>query len=137
VKSFINPFNPGNFNGADRTRSAQSWYRIAVIAGKGMAFPWPAPGNPPNDFGTDGGAHNFLRYLESGNTLNYRGAIATFYFNRQAVGTYKCCTTVYGAPTRNYNFDTDFLDPSKLPPLTPVFRDLNALGFAQEIRPGK
>jgi hypothetical protein len=34
-------------------------------------------------------------------------------------------------------FDTDFLDPSLLPPLTPVFRDTNALGFAQEVRPGK
>ena len=95
------------------------------------------PGTPANDFGTDGGAHNFLRYLESGGTVNYQGAIATFYYNRQAVGTYKCCNTVYGAPTRNYNFDTDFLDPATLPPLTPVFRDINALGFAQEIRPGK
>jgi hypothetical protein len=135
--SMVNPYNPGNFNYGDRTRSAQSWYRVAIIAGKGAAFPWPAAGNPANDFGTDGGAHNFLRYLEGGNTLNYRGAIATFFFNRQAVGTFKCCNTVYGAPTRNYNFDTDFLDPAKLPPLTPVFRDINALGFAQEVRPGK
>ena len=96
VKSFINPYDPGNFNGADRTRTQSLIARLAIIAGKGMAFPWPAAGNPPNDFGTDGGAHNFLRYLESGSTVNYRGAIATFYYNRQAVGTYKCCTTVYG-----------------------------------------
>jgi hypothetical protein len=136
VESFLNPYNPGNFNGGNRTRNT-SWYRLAIIAGKGMAFPYPTAGNPPNDFGTDGGAHNFLRYLESGGTVNYQGAIATFYYNRQAVGTYKCCNTVYGAPTRNYTFDTDFLDPATLPPLTPVFRDINALGFAQEIRPGK
>jgi hypothetical protein len=136
VESFLNPYNPGNFNGGNRTRNT-SWYRVAIIAGKGMAFPWPSVGAPPNDFGTDGGAHNFLRYLESGGTVNYQGAIATFYYNRQAVGTYKCCSTVYGAPTRNYSFDTDFLDPATLPPLTPVFRDINALGSAQEIRPGK
>jgi len=136
VESFVNPYNPGNFNGGNRSRNT-SWYRLAIIAGKGMAFPWPAAGNPANDFGTDGGAHNFLRYLESGGTVNYQGAIATFYYNRQAVGTYKCCNTVYGAPTRNYTFDTDFLDPATLPPLTPVLRDINALGFAQEIRPGK
>ena len=65
------------------------------------------------------------------------GSMATFFYNRQAVGTYKCCTTVYGAPTRNYNFDIDFLNPALLPPNTPVFRDMNAVGFSQELRPGK
>ena len=44
---------------------------------------------------------------------------------------------VYGVPNRNYSFDINFLDPSKLPPLTPAFRDINALGFSQETRPGK
>jgi hypothetical protein len=44
---------------------------------------------------------------------------------------------VYGVPVREYAFDTDFLNPALLPPLTPVFRDLNALGFTQETRPGK
>ena len=74
--------------------------------------------------------------LEQGGTVTYSGSIATFYFNRQATGTYKCCTTVYGAPTRTFSFDTDFLDPTRLPPQTPVFRDLNTLGFSQIIRPG-
>ena len=134
ANSFENPYDSGN-----RTRAATGWYRVAIIAGKGMAFPWPSAGNPGTTFGTDGGAHNFLRYLEQGGgTTNYRGAIATFYYSRQAVGTYKYGnSTVYAAPNRVYNFDTDFLDPAKLPPLTPVFRDINALGYAQEIRPGK
>ena len=61
---------------------------------------------------------------------------------RQAVGTFKCCGDtpagiVYSVPVRDYSFDTDFLDPSLLPPLTPVFRDTNTLGFAQELRPGR
>jgi hypothetical protein len=134
--SFLNPYDA-----TQRTRSV-NWYRLAIIAGKGKAFPWPAAGTPDGTFGTDGGAHNFLRYLEQGNgTTNYRGAIATFYYSRQAVGTYKFDnnppTIVYAAPTRAYDFDTDFLDPAKLPPLTPVFRDINALGFSQEIRPGR
>lgn len=34
-------------------------------------------------------------------------------------------------------FDTNFLNPALLPPLTPVFRDINALGFTQETRPGR
>ena len=129
-KSFAYPYNAGN-----RTRNAQNYYRVAIIGGKGMSFPQPA--STAADFGTDGGAHNFLRYLESGGTLNYEGSIATFFYNRQAVGTYKCCTTVYSPPVRNYFFDIDFLDPAKLPPLTPVFRDLNTIGFSQEIRPGR
>jgi hypothetical protein len=133
AESFLNPYTP-----AARPRPANSWYRMGIIAGKGMAFPWPAAGNPPNDFGTDGGAHNFLRYLEgNGQTVNYLGSIATFFYNRQAVGTYKCCTTVYDAPTRAYTFDIQFLQPALLPPNTPVFRDMNAVGFSQELRPGK
>jgi hypothetical protein len=72
----------------------------------------------------------------NGGTVYYKGSIATFYYSRQAVGIYKCCSTVYEAPTREFAFDADFLDPSKLPPLTPVFRDLNTLGFEQETRPG-
>jgi hypothetical protein len=130
-ESFTNPYAPGN-----RNRDAAAWYRVAILAGKGMAFPQPT--GTATDFGTDGGVHNFLRYLEDGNeAVNFSGSIATFFYNRQGAGTYKCCTTVYGAPTRNYAFDIDFLDPAKLPPLTPVFRDLNSLGFTQELRPGK
>jgi hypothetical protein len=129
--SFTNPYNPGA-----RPRSANTFYRLAIISGKGPSFPWP--NGTPDDFGTDGGAHNFLRYLEGGGgTLNYRGSIVTFYFNRQGVGTYKCCATVYSPPTRAYAFDTNFLNPALLPPLSPLFRDMNTLGFSEETRPGR
>jgi hypothetical protein len=113
-----------------------TWYRMAVLSGKGQSFARPEVGGVPQDFGTDGGVHNFLRYLESwsGQTVNYLGAIATFYFNRQAVGTYKCCNTVYEPPTRAYTFDFNFLDPALLPPMTPMFRDVNTTGFAQVVR---
>ena len=122
--------------GQSRPGTTQSWYRLAIVAGKGLAFPQPA--GTATDFGTDGGAHNFLRFLENGgSTVNYLGSMATFFYNRQAVGTYKCCTTVYGAPTRAYNFDVNFLNPALLPPNTPVFRDMNVVGFSQDLRPGK
>jgi len=55
--------------------------------------------------------------------------------NRQAVGIYKCCDVVYGAPTRGYVFDDEFLTPSLLPPRTPMFRDINTLSFRQVLRP--
>jgi hypothetical protein len=128
--SFANPYNPGA-----RPR-AVTYYRVALIAGKHPSFQLPAWGPVASDFGTDGGVHNFLRFLESGSTLNYKGSLASFYYSRQALGIYKCCATVYGPPTRAYSFDIDFLNPALLPPLTPVFRDLNTLGFSQETRPG-
>jgi hypothetical protein len=130
-RSLQSPHQPNNRSGTT------TWYRVAIVAGKGPSFPRPGAGTPPQDFGTDGGTHNFLRYLErwSGQTLNYRGAIVTFYFNRQALGTYKCCTNVYGPPARAYVFDTDFLDPTLLPPGTPMFRDVNILGFTYNLRP--
>jgi hypothetical protein len=132
--SFNTPYVANN-----RPSGVNGWYRVAIIGGKGPAFPMPAVGAVPADFGTDGGTHNFLRYLENwgGQTVNYLGSMATLYFNRQAVGTYKCCTTVYGAPARAYNFDVNFLTPALLPPLTPMFRDLNVIGFSQELRPGR
>jgi hypothetical protein len=138
VNSFGSPGSP--YSTAMRRRSPNTYYRVAIISGKGPIFPLPAGAG--GTFGTDGGAHAFLRMLEgsggSPNTVHYRGSMVTFYYNRQAVGPFKCCgAIVYDTPVRDYQFDTDFLDPAKLPPLTPLFRDLNALGFSQELRPGR
>ncbi|HXE34672.1 MAG TPA: hypothetical protein VN087_12205, partial [Verrucomicrobiae bacterium] len=69
--------------------------------------------------------------------LNYRGSIISMYYNRQAVGLYKCCTTVYSPPSRGYAFDTEFLTPSLLPPRTPLFRDVNTTGFTQLLLPSQ
>jgi hypothetical protein len=124
-------------NGSKTGRAATTTsYRMAVIAGKGISFQHPA--GRYQDFGTDGGMHNFLRFLEnwSGQTLNYRGSIISLFYNRQAVGTYKCGDNdnVYDPPTRGYNFDVEFLDPSLLPPLTPRFSDINITGFTRLIQ---
>jgi hypothetical protein len=61
------------------------------------------------------------------------------YYNRQAVGTYKdgVANSVYQSPTRGYNFDTEFLTPSLLPPRTPLFRDVNTTGFTQLLLPSQ
>lgn len=125
----------GPFDLAQRA-GATTWYRFAVISGKGINFPYINT-QPDWDYGTDGGAHNFLRYIENwgGQTLNFRGSIASMYYSRQGTGTYKCCVDVYSPPTRGYNFDTDFLTPALLPPRTPMFRDVNITGFAQIIKP--
>jgi hypothetical protein len=116
-----------------------TWYRTAIMAGKGVNFQQPGGYVTNQDFGTDGGVHNFLRYIEdwSNDTLNYRGSIISMYTSRQAISAFKCCTTVYSPPTRGYNFDTEFLTPSLLPPRTPLFRDVNTTGFTQLLLPNQ
>ena len=129
VISFTSPHQ------ASSRDAATSWYRVAIVAGKGLAFPQPT--GTFQNFGTDGGTHNFFRMLEDwgGRTANYSGAMITFYNNRQAVGPWQCCRNTYRAPTRAYAFDVDFLDPTLLPPGTPMFRDVNILGFTYNLRP--
>jgi hypothetical protein len=142
--SFLFPYqqSPVSTSPAPVTNPGQragytSWYRVAVAAGKGISFPQPT--GTSQDFGTDGGVHNFFRYIEHwGNqTLNYRGSIINLFTNRQAIGTFKCCTLVYNPPTRGYNFDVEFLDPQLLPPRTPLFRDVNTTGFTQLLLPNQ
>jgi hypothetical protein len=115
----------GNRNATD------TYYRLAIAGGKNINFPKPSWG--ANDFGTDGGVHNFLRYLENWGsaTLHYKGSLVSLYYSTYNTGTFKCCTAVYGAPTRAYSFDLDFSTPQGLPPGTPLFRDVDSLGYRQ------
>jgi len=126
------------------SRSAQtSYYRVAVAAGKNIAFPFPSWENATDyGFGTDGGIHNFLRFLEdwspaAGNqTLNYGGSLVSLYYATYNTGTFKCCKySVYQPPIRNYLFDVDFTNPSGLPPATPMFRDVESLSYRQLFLP--
>jgi len=133
VNSFINPY------GAKNTATS-TYFRTAVMAGKGVSFPIPTGYTVSDDFGTDGGTHNFLRYLESwaGQTVYYQGSMVSMYYNRQATGLYKyggSNNLVYAPGTRNYVFDTTFLTPANLPPRTPLFRDVNTTGFTQLLLP--
>jgi len=127
--------NPANLGGRP---AATTYYRLAIAGGKNMNFPQPAAGNGISaDFGTDGGVHNFLRYIEKwgGSTLSYRGSLVSLYYSQYATGTFKCCTLVYSPPNRNYYFDTAFLDPAKLPPGTPMLQDVVNLTYWQDFKP--
>ena len=57
--------------------------------------------------------------------------MASMYYSEYATGVFKCCTSVYGAPNRNYAFDLDFNDLSNMPPGTPTVTDVVNLGFQQ------
>ncbi len=129
VNSYIGPYNNGLRN------AVSTQYRVAVIAGKQIPFAIP-PGEGQVDFGTDGGLHNFLRYIENwgGDTLTYEGSLVSFYFSRQAVGLYK--GTPYSPPSRQYAFDNNFTQgPQWLPPRTPSLRTVNTIGFSQMLMP--
>src|SRR5260370_33935505 len=91
--------------------------KVLGANGNNINFPSVVAVGVPQDFGTDGGVHNFLRYLENwgGQALNYRGSMASLYYSQYGTGVFKCCGTVYSPPTRNYAFDADFLDLSKMP----------------------
>ncbi len=132
VNTFVSPYNVNGRNAATTS------YRVAIIGGKQIPFPLPA-GEPQQDFGTDGGLHNFLRYIENwgGATLNYEGSLVSFYYSRQAVGLYKGAP-VYSPPTRAYNFDATFTGgPQWLPPRTPSLRTVNTIGFSQMVMPSQ
>jgi len=135
VNSFASPFN-SLFN---RT-GATTYVRTAVVSGKQVSFQIPPWDNSAidgsQDFGTDGGVHNFLRFLERWNgTLNYEGSIVSLFYSRQATGLFNSGGNNYSPPTRGYKFDVNFLDPTLLPPRTPMFRDVNTTGFTQLLLP--
>ena len=88
------------------------------------------------------GVPNFLRFLESWfagstqNTMHYGGSLVSMYYSTYNTGMFKCCTySVYIPPFRDYYFDTDFTTPQGLPPGTPMFRDVESLGYRQLFNP--
>jgi hypothetical protein len=122
---------------AGNRQASTTYYRVAVAGGKNLAFPFPSWENATDyGFGTDGGIHNFLRFLEDWNTpgatLNYGGSLVSLYYATYDTGIFKCCNySIYSPPTRNYVFDVDFTNPAGLPPGTPMFRDVESLGYRQ------
>ena len=131
-------FDAANTDAGTTRTAVTSYYRVAVAAGKPINWPNPQPAWGDSNYGNDGGTHNFLRYLErwSGQTFNYRGSLVSLYYSTYATGTFKYDqNTVYTAPTRDYEFDEDFLELNLLPPGTPRFRDVVNLGFRQVLTP--
>jgi len=126
-----------------RPAGADAYYRMAVASGKNIPFPFPAWATVA-DFGSDGGLHNFLRFLEDwsppsngGNpyTLHYNGSLISMYYAEYNTGAFKCCTAVYNPPNRDYYFDVLFLNPANLPPATPEFQDIVNLSYHQNFTP--
>jgi hypothetical protein len=134
LNSLKSPSNDGG------RQAFTSYYRVAISGGKNIDFPvnvccaWSGT----DDWGTDGGVHNFIRQLENwgGDTLNYKGSLVSMYYSTYATGTDKNGGgTTYEPPNRNFVFDPLFTQPQNLPPGTPLFRDIDNLSYRQSFTP--
>lgn len=86
-----------------------------------------------------GGFENLPRFLEnwSGKKFTWKGSAVDLWLSKKATGTWG--GSYYSPPDRVWEFDTDFLDPSKLPPGTPLisivmktsWREITAPSFVE------
>jgi hypothetical protein len=124
-QSFSSPYNHAN-----RTASTTQM-RFAMISGDTVTSKEATPHQGGTDPRLNGGLHNFKRFLEhwGGQRLDYTGSLINLFNSQVSNGTFKCCNTVYSPPTRNWVFDSTFLDPTRLPPGTPFFQYVQTTGF--------
>jgi hypothetical protein len=87
----------------------------------------------------NGGFENYPRFHEdwSGQTLTYRGSFVSLGTPRHNNGAW-CGTgggcNIYNPPARNWDYDVDFQDVTKLPPLTPRFISVQQILFTENFR---
>lgn len=128
-ESFVSPYNKETSPGY--RQASETTIRFAMISGDTIATRETTPNQGGISPKLNGGVHNFKRFLEkwSGDYLSYSGSLINLYNSRNAVGSFKCCNTVYDPPYRNWVFDSTFLDPTRLPPGTPFFQYIQTTGF--------
>jgi hypothetical protein len=80
----------------------------------------------------NGGLENVLRFLEKwdNKTMTFEGSIVDIWNSEQATGSWSC-GGYYTPPIRNWQFDPDLLDPTKLPPATPKLNILNKTSWSE------
>lgn len=118
--------NPASSDYFSRNESQSTEINAAILAGVNRS----SQDVVVNSFdGTTGGVNNFLRFLENwtedGSTFKYSGSMVSLWYGAQSTSTYRGAGTandVFSAPTRDWAFNTDFLDPNKLPRGTPIIR---------------
>lgn len=125
AKSFTYPFAGGNRVPTETT------VRFAMLSGDTKSSLNGTPNQGGGDPRLSGGVHNFKRFLEnwSGVRMNYAGSLINLFNSHNNNGSYKNAGSVYGAPNRNWIFDSTFLDPNRLPPGTPFFQSIQLTGF--------
>jgi hypothetical protein len=73
-----------------------------------------------------GGVENLPRFLEDWDkkTLTYNGSMVVMFPSRYATHRWVGGSIYYKPPNRDWAFDMNFLDPSRLPPVTPKVNKL-------------
>ena len=92
----------------------------AILAG---IVPSGTSYNSSTGSGYSGGVENFLRFLENwgaSRTIWYNGSIVAMFPSQYATNCWVQTGNYYTAPYRQFAFDTNFTDVTKLPPLTPT-----------------
>jgi hypothetical protein len=108
-----------NWNDSKGNTSLGSGYRNAADTTVNAAFLGGIV--PSNGTYYSGGVENFPRFLEnwSGRTFTYNGSMVVMYYSQIADAPWTGTGVIYNPPNRNWAFDINFLDASKLPPGTP------------------
>lgn len=125
AQSFSSPYDEGG------RLASTTQMRFAMISGDTIASRDQTPNQGGISPRLNGGVHNFKRFLErwTGQRLDYAGSLINLFNSRNNSGSFKCCNTVYDPPTRNWVFDSTFLDPTRIPPGTPFFQYVQTTGF--------
>jgi hypothetical protein len=113
-----NPNNSSSSSSSITTRTAsQDVVNCAILTGN----------VPSNGTYYSGGVENFVRLQEnwSGVDLYYNGSMVEMFQSQIANYPWPGTGTVYNPPDRIWAFDTNFSNPSQLPPLTPKVIYLN------------
>jgi hypothetical protein len=111
-----NTFSDAASSGSYSTRVAENTTVVAAIV----------TGNVLSAATYSGGVNNLPRLLEawSGKTYTLNGSLVCLFNSAMATAPFQNPGVYYSAPTRNINFDPNFLDSTKLPPGTPAIRAL-------------
>ncbi|MCP4705649.1 MAG: hypothetical protein GY865_13700, partial [candidate division Zixibacteria bacterium] len=122
-----------SWNAADSKSSYKN--RNASKTSVNMAFVTGDVEPSKSNYG--GGLENLPRFLENwnGTEFNYTGSMIQGWRSEQAKGTWRYTDGVdpyYSAPKRVWSFDTDFEDPSKLPPDSPTIQLFQRTGWSQQ-----
>jgi len=117
------PATPTNSTG-------EMWVFAAVAAGH-SATPcdYTVAGCAGNNYG--GGLENFPRFLErwTGVQMHYRGSLVSLFQSQAANRHVWNWRHYYDPPSRDWQFDTRFRDPTQLPPGTPVSATVSQIAY--------